>query len=92
MASIVRSPTPGDALLFRGKVTDLGGKPIAGQSSTGGTVGIKRIRFAFEPPGGLDRPGHLDDLDGSNCECSGEPGAIAGRALDPDPDKRFDSC
>jgi len=29
-ASIVRSPTPGDALLFRGKVTDLGGKPIAG--------------------------------------------------------------
>jgi catechol 1,2-dioxygenase len=28
--SIVRSPTPGAALLFRGRVTDMDGKPIAG--------------------------------------------------------------
>jgi catechol 1,2-dioxygenase len=28
--SIVRSPTPGSALMFRGKVTDMGGRPIAG--------------------------------------------------------------
>jgi len=28
--SILRSPTPGDALLFRGRVTDMQGKPIAG--------------------------------------------------------------
>jgi len=28
--SILRSPTPGDALVFRGKVTDMDGKPIAG--------------------------------------------------------------
>ena len=29
-ASIVRSPTPGAALLFHGRVTDMDGKPIAG--------------------------------------------------------------
>jgi catechol 1,2-dioxygenase len=29
-ASIVRSPTPGDALLFHGRVTDAAGAPIAG--------------------------------------------------------------
>ena len=40
--SIMRSPTPGPALLFRGRVTDMHGKPIAGadvhvwQSSPGG--------------------------------------------------------
>jgi len=28
--SIIRSPTPGPALLFRGRVTDLDGKPVAG--------------------------------------------------------------
>ena len=28
--SIVRSPTPGDALVFHGRVTDLQGKPVAG--------------------------------------------------------------